>query len=108
MTSHTPGPWKVITAKDMSCVGSDFRSVIGLNGEEIIDMLNDGCASDPSFDYICLSEANARLIAAAPELLEACLSILEITGGSVHWQGDTEKSLKLIEAAVAKATGDAP
>lgn len=40
---------------------------------------------------------------AAPELLTACQSMLKTCGGSEHWQGETRKSLLLMEEAVAKA-----
>jgi hypothetical protein len=50
-----------------------------------------------------ISGANARLIAAAPELLEACEAAITATGGSSYWNGETEKFLKFCEAAVAKA-----
>lgn len=40
---------------------------------------------------------------AAPELLTACQSMLKTCGGAEHWQGETRKSLLLMEEAVAKA-----
>jgi len=33
---------------------------------------------------------------------EACKFMIEITGGSKHWNGETEAALKLMESAVAK------
>jgi hypothetical protein len=42
-------------------------------------------------------EANARLIAAAPELLAACLEVA---------QGYTTRGLEMARAAIAKATGE--
>jgi len=42
---------------------------------------------------------------AAPQLLEACKSMLKTCGGSEYWNGETHESLLLIEAAVAKAAG---
>jgi len=57
MNKHTKGPWRV----GKYCVWSDEKYVAatqtGLSGEE--------------------QQANAALIAAAPELLEACKDILE-------------------------------
>ena len=50
-----------------------------------------------------LSE-DARLVAAAPDLLEACLAAVAATGGSEFWNGETHEFLKLCEAAIAKAT----
>lgn len=51
------------------------------------------------------TEANAHLIAAAPELYKACKMAIEATGGSKHWQGETEKFLLAMETALAKAEG---
>ena len=52
--SHTPGPWTVET-------GAEY-------GYFYIDEIADALIKD---DYKSLFEANARLIAAAPDLLEA-------------------------------------
>lgn len=45
------------------------------------------------------------LAEAAQELLEACEAAITATGGSSYWNGETEKFLKLCEAAVAKVRG---
>ena len=34
------------------------------------------------------------------ELVAACYQMLECTGGSKHWNGETEKALKSIETAL--------
>lgn len=65
---HTPGPWKVYNG---SLVGHSDRIVI---------------KNEDSFDWVCSMQCsnipeyndNARLIAAAPELLEALKGIIEI------------------------------
>ena len=52
------------------------------------------------------SELEAKLAAVTAqrdELLEACKAALVATGGSKYWNGETEKFLKLCEAAVEKA-----
>ena len=36
-------------------------------------------------------------------LLEACLRMLKLTGGSQYWTGDTQAALEFMEAAVAEA-----
>jgi hypothetical protein len=53
-------------------------------------------------------EANASLIANAPELLTACQYMLskEVTGGSEYWQGNTHKALKIMEEIIAKVMRD--
>lgn len=100
MTSkHTPGPWSCIDEGRLDdCVHSDA-------GEHV------------EGDIICLSpilegyevsaenwEANARLIAAAPELLEAAMAfIAPFDGIEVVQDSDIAKA----RAAIAKATGAA-
>ena len=67
-TKHTPGPWKVKIAvlnprdpmfykADVLCGGIRIAQVAGVGEEN--------------------SNANARLISAAPELLQACKDVLE-------------------------------
>mgnify|MGYP006278330327 CR=1 FL=1 len=65
MNKHTPGPWKIAPSWD-DC------TVEGPNGEEII--FQDGPYQTPTIKI-----ENARLIAAAPELLEALRVILNIS-----------------------------
>lgn len=62
-TQHTPGPWKVRAIPDGTRL-----SVIDANGEWVAD------ARPWSMSQRALYEqaANARLIAAAPQLLEVC------------------------------------
>lgn len=98
MSKHTSGPWAVFNQSDVFTNRDD-----GKVSEYIAD-----CA----VEELELSEiqANARLIAAAPELLEA-LILLERemvesgNAGSVDygWKPAIEKT----RAAIAKATGEA-
>lgn len=80
--SHTPGPWFVFPHGEerMWHVGPAQHSVVFVR--EVDD-----------------AEANARLIAAAPDLLEACEMLREVADGS--W------SRNLLDAAIKKARGEA-
>ena len=78
MTEHTPGPWSTTG----SMIQSEYKTFGGVFVAQVVD--------HASGEHI----ANARLIAAAPELLEALQSVL--AGDDDHWQ--------VAEAAVAKAT----
>lgn len=93
MSKHTPGPWYVDIDKSTAIWSYSIRSPI----REQIATVNKYRVSGRWPD--------ARLIAAAPDLLAACRSMLNTTGGSENWNGETHESLKLIEAAIAKATG---
>lgn len=93
MSKHTPGPWKtngdpyVSTHNGRQSIA--FTDVRGISGVE--------------------SRANARLIAAAPDLLDA----LNVMLGSIHpYREDgtptiPEATIDIVNAAIEKATGDA-
>lgn len=103
---HTPGPWNIEQSAEL------------LDDENL--GLADITAQTPDSEYktevarvYCENRKgatvgpNARLIASAPELLEA-LEIAEVILDSVAFvseDGDTEKPLKIIRAAIAKAKG---
>ncbi len=54
------------------------------------------------------SAANARLIAAAPDLLAALEELLPAAARSIQGTTDGEPILQAARAALAKATGDKP
>ena len=94
---HTPGPWVMDDAQP----GDLFRHVLHGNGD--------------SFGYICRistngnanADADARLIAAAPELLEA-LQRLSAQCERLRLPGQTESDAeRTARAVIAKATGGA-
>lgn len=97
MSKHTPGPW------NMTADGGGFY-VEG--GDLLVAWAQevDPCPSGAE-DYFPgdTTEANARLIAAAPELLEA-LELL--TAGIENSVSDTYIPLVKARAAIAKATGE--
>ena len=102
MTTHTPGPWE------------PHRGVIG-GGNSLRVCKPDatksrGCFSVAEAETIGIprrqAEANARLIAAAPDLLAACKSALFWGGkpqGSTGSQGLPVETLQELESAIGKA-----
>lgn len=99
MSGHTPGPWHVVTNTD--------------GGTDVVHTR--GRAPGESYREVALdidTEEDARLIAAAPDLLEALETILKqaatLHGGS---GGPTPRQVandieKEAREAIAKATGD--
>ena len=95
---HTPGPWEL----------KEWNSDYGATGDfSIYPGTQKGCR----MPIACVQQpfngkrtkANARLIAAAPDLLEAlidCRRALEIANYT--------QELAIVDAAIAKAQGDTP
>lgn len=93
-TKHTKGPWK----KHLTGIP---HTMIILNEEKHIATLEvNGIKQDEV-------EANARLIAAAPEMLEALEEFLDITlGSSYDPNSATDRAVKKAEAVLKKARGE--
>lgn len=92
---HTPGPWKVVEQTDPPIV-----SAITPRGElDIADVI---AQADQDED-----EANARLIAASPELLQACcVALADLEGYLAEWETDPAlETVQELRAVIAKATG---
>lgn len=88
---HTPGPWAIVDGhypcmKEIS--GPSFKINIVMS------------ATDLDFNDFLKRSADARLIAAAPELLEALLDCREALRRTGH-----DGELAIVNAAIAKATG---
>ena len=111
--SHTPGPW-TLTADPLHFYS--LTTVIGgkenhqKNGPPQQMIVQVG-----GFAEWKEAEANARLIAAAPELLEASMKVLEwFEAEDDHSKADFYQRIQMcsdaeemIRAAIAKATGGA-
>lgn len=96
MSKHTPGPWVIDPCFDIIAIN---EVDVGCNG-----MVASVCTEVAS---IGIAEANARLIAAAPELLQAMRAFLiSGIGNSTHYELQAEAH-RLARAAIAKATGAA-
>lgn len=100
MSAYSPGPWKLQewTARDSDgAVEGGGMQVVDANGHMI-----SACTVEGSSEQ---EEADARLIAAAPDLLAAAMEVAE-------WVTQRPKThpydaFKALEAAIAKATGAA-
>jgi hypothetical protein len=83
---HTPGPWKIEDGEPNSqivyIVESDGESTIGE-----IDLSGDGIDEE-------IGQANARLIASAPDMLEALRAAQDAKG---DWRA-------IVDEAIAQAT----
>jgi hypothetical protein len=100
-TQHTPGPWKVgqhLGSLSSFCVHMDAGDKG--RGSEIVEAV---CGLDTDQRL-----ANARLIAAAPDLLEALQEMVSIV--AIHQDATNTKfawaEMEVANAAIAKATGE--
>lgn len=97
-TKHTPGPWRQSTVNPCSVNKGGGKTAIGITTTHGTDDQN-YTEFFPSKDE---AEANARLIAAAPELLGALETLTE-QAERAGWNG---MSVHAARAAIAKATGE--
>lgn len=96
---HTPGPWTIAEGSNAAVVWGPLKHAADY---QICRCDQQGTTDDETHNV------NARLIAAAPDLLAAltlALTRLE-TLEATHYHGDTETT-KACRAAIAKATGPA-
>ena len=96
-TTHTPGPWKI---------GAALNNILGKSGTIIAH-----CPINPGENAPWNNaEENARLIAAAPDLLDACIvareTLMRLIGEGVTDTAD-EIALASINRSIAKAEGNA-
>ena len=95
-TKHTPGPWVVGPVDDT------VVTHLGADGTCYEIAAIDGDYNDP--DTWPIMEANARLIAAAPELLDTLTALLEVHDAMGAGQSHAATKARV---AIAKATGAA-
>lgn len=118
VSQHTPGPWEIIDRDDdlsmaMNCIaqagamGETVNScrlnddpnaikVIAITFHQIEPLAGMECDDDDNLSCVNRARANARLIAAAPELLAALQQLRYAC---------TDKAEAMADAAIAKATG---
>jgi hypothetical protein len=108
MANSTPGPWKMRDDREVEIMlcgidgVSDWVHAVDDKGANVA-----GCYGR-SYEE---NAANARLIAAAPDLLAALRDVLEVLEWKLHpeWDGSAtpESAIGKARAAIAKATGGA-
>lgn len=92
---HTPGPWRI-----GKCRFVVADSEIGTYADDMNHEYYDGYLVAESIK----SPANARLIAAAPDLLAACKAMQAALRATSKTDKDYSHELKLARAAIGKAT----
>ncbi|MEX9843350.1 hypothetical protein AB7X06_19580 [Providencia rettgeri] len=97
---HSPAPWVV----------EDNGSYFDIKEKNGYSNLSDVCASQMMYDNKehkkdGVAYANACLIAAAPELLEALIELTESAKEAIDGLGDLSDAIDTAKAAIAKALG---
>lgn len=92
-SKHTPGPW--FHYDDRS--STERHEIVAMGKTVARVYCTNGCEAE--------DKANARLIAAAPDLLEACEAMLEEMQVWETEQGE-HPAATLARAAIAKAKGE--
>jgi len=107
-TAFTPGPWEVIAACEhhgayvTSPWGTTLADLYNMSNPSDLSVRNGGSSKPIPFVD---SEANAHLIAAAPELYQALEALCELADGlGEHLEFDA--ACENARAALAKARGE--
>jgi hypothetical protein len=92
MSAHTPAPWYAL-ADGVADAAIGYRAIIDSDGYTV-------CNPSP------MGEANARLIAAAPDMLAALQMVEAIWSRDQTANIDPESPLAKVRAAIKKAKGE--
>jgi hypothetical protein len=109
--AHTPGPWEYVPGNAhhgpyvTSEYGSDICDCYAMSDPTSLSVRNGGKSRPINF-MAEMAEPNARLIAAAPELLEAVRALLPEGWGDDDTM-DHMPGVRLARLAIAKAQGAA-
>lgn len=103
MARNTPAPWMFLDKRDQPDFDKDYDSPF-----EITSQCGNLCISDDRY-YPCASMTmeDARLIAAAPELLEALKLAFPFIEAKEGTSDENDIIVDKARAAIAKATGQA-
>ena len=107
--AHTPGPWQLLPEE----AGKDYLRIRGTQLGGRYKVANVHCVVCEGMPEISRREAteslaNARLIAAAPELLDALKACAGVCAGEVTTKSGLINALEKARAVMRKATGDTP
>lgn len=100
MSKHTPGNWFVLDLREHE---EQIERLTVSNGEHVVCRIENTVRGGPIDEQ---DVANARLISAAPELLEILQDLLVVLGsrGRKDFASRIEFHERVARAAIAKAT----
>jgi hypothetical protein len=109
-TKHTPGPWEVVAGHPKNACVKIVAVNLACGLDEVATLygFGDDCQRDEAGNWGAqpIRDADARLIAAAPDLLRELQNavILLVASGAADAPGTT---IEAARAAIARATGEA-
>lgn len=110
MSGHTPGPWEYYPATNYCGYAIAPRGTLPTLAAVERPRGNRNTINVTAFNYPGKTEANARLIAAAPELLEALYLALPYVESEqdnpAYKAGAVAAVVRQMRAAISKATGE--
>jgi hypothetical protein len=104
VSAHTPGPW-FVSEKGFSRSGLWSAPTVYAADDDLRYIAVCACADELNFHSATDNLANARLIAAAPELLAALRECADRLSVHIAHSEDLCAHMKAVEA-IAKATGE--
>ena len=104
MSEHTPGPWEATRSaanrKRWSIFGNEWNGSERNRYKTSVAETSNWLSTDPPEEV----EANARLIAAAPELLEALMGLMRRVDIKTYTAGSIGDDLDAARQAITRAT----
>jgi hypothetical protein len=112
MAKHTPGPW-INVGPGCNSSGSDVYTTAAMPRDRMIGYSESWiCTTNPNGQWCSYRDpveqmANARLIAAAPELLTSLKALIGLVRDGFHPEDPSVcRALREAQGAVRKATRD--
>lgn len=113
MSNHTPGPWKAHKPGDLGPMQHDWDITGGVAPDPVtnarylfVAKVLKTAHPNPMWRQDEENEANARLIASAPDLLEALEAVKAALSQNATYPADLDFVRNVTERAIRKAKGD--
>ncbi len=101
---HTPGPWYIGLEDEYADGVPGIEIMFGKCPSAECELIAYISGNGDDLELTARDRHNARLIAAAPEMLEALINIIGWVDES--WSGSTKKDVEQALAVIAKAKGE--
>jgi len=103
--THTPGPWTASGCAIVSNLAANFHH----DYQTQVATIGTRCACEDGTELVAMQrgevDANARLIAASPDLLTACESALALLTNPNADPSDADAVTAMLKTAITKAKG---